>query len=185
MGEGLDPRGDVRVASLPSRLLRPPPPYFSPPLLYNSPFFPSSTLPSPSHFSYLLPSSPQVSGRFPAEPSTHPASEAVYPAFASFCGAGRRPAAACAAPWCTSARLAAPRTASARARMILPRAASAPLLFGPLTRPLAARSPGHLCSFSPEVSPARPAASRHRSRRLATAPRAPGRGCACGGPGEA
>ncbi|KAM5268842.1 transcription factor HES-3 isoform 2-T2 [Hipposideros larvatus] len=127
----------------------------------------------------------QGSGRSPAEPSTRRASAAVCRALTSFCGAERRAAAACAAPWRTNAWSAAPWTASAPARRRPRGAAPAPRVFGPRIRPPANRGPRHPGSSSPEVFPARPPASRHRRRLLARAPRAPGRRCACGDPGEA
>lgn len=91
---------------------------------------------------------------------------------------------ACAAPWRTSAQVAAPWTALGRARRHQRRSAPAPLLFGLLFRPPAPRGPRHPGSSSLVVSPARPPASRGRSRRLAAAPRARGRVWAFGGPGE-
>lgn len=191
--EGLDPKGDVRVASSPFPS-SPLPLHTSPlpfSLLYNCPFLlPSSTLPSPPHFSGLLPSS-QGSGRSPAEPSTRRASAAVCPALANFCGAERRAVAGCAAPWCTNARLTAPWTASAPARRRPRCAAPVSPSFGPLFWPPEAHGPRHLGSSSPEVSRspevplACPSASQHLSQCLATAPRALDQGCACGDPGEA
>lgn len=183
--------GDVRVASpsFPSILL-PFPSTLVPSLslLYNSVFLPSSTLRSHPHFSLPLPPplpSPQDSGRSPAEPSTRRASAAVCRALTSFCGSERTVAAACAAPCCTNARLAAPWTASAPAWRRPRGAAPAPQSFGPLIRPPENRDPRHPGSSSPEVSLVRPLASRHRRWRLARAPRAPGRRSACGDPGEA
>lgn len=91
---------------------------------------------------------------------------------------------ACAAPWRTNAQVAAPWTAPSRAGRRPSRSAPAPPPFGPLLRPPAARGPRHPGSSSLEVFPARPPASRGRSRHLAAAPRAPGRVWAFGGPGE-
>lgn len=186
-GRRSGPRGDVRVASpsFPSRSTRLPPFLFSTTLLFSSPLLHSAPLHvspvrSPPPFPSL-----QGSGRSPAQPSTRRASAAFCRALTSFCGAERRAAAACAAPWRTNAWLAAPWTASAPARRRPRRAAPAPRWFGPLSRPPANRGPRHPGSSSPEVFPARPPASRHRRRLLARAPRAPGRRCACGDPGEA
>lgn len=172
--EGLD----VQVASPPS------------PSLPSSLPFPSTLLPSLSpsslqlSLSLLLFPSPQGSGPSAAAPSTRRASAAVCRALASFGGA-ERAAAGCAARWCPSARWAAPRTAPVPARRRPRAVALAPPPFGPLIREPAARGARHPGSSSLAVSPARPPTSRHRSRRLVTAPRARGRGCACGGPGKA
>lgn len=169
----------------------PSPSRFSPPFLFSTTLLFSSPLPlsvpiyiSPFRSPPPLPS-PQDSGWSPAEPSTRRASAAVYRALTSFCGSERRVAAACAAPCCTNARLAAPWTASVPSRRRPCGAAPAPQWFGPLIRPPANRDPRHPGSSSPEVSLARPLASRHRRWRLARAPRAPGRRSACGDPGEA
>lgn len=165
----------------------PSPPCHASALLFplpTSPFLlPSPILLCPSHFSRPLPS-PQGSGRYPSELSSRRASAAVCPALVSFCGAEKRAAAACAAPWRTSAQVAAPWTAPARAGRRPSRSAPAPPPFGPLLRPPAARGPRHPGSSSLEVFPARPPASRGRSRHLAAAPRARGRVWAFGGLGE-
>lgn len=194
-GCGVAIRGEEGLA--PAAFMLPPlppplsPQHFSPPflcLLYNSPFFfPSSTLPYPPHFSRPLPS-PQSSGPSQAEPSTRRASAAACPELGSFCGAEKRVAAAavaCAAPWRSRKRAAAPRTAPLPAPRRSRGAAPAARQSGCLIRPPTARGPHRPGFSSPPLSPSRSPGSRPRSRRLATAPRALGPGCACGGPGEA
>ena len=121
VGEGLDPWGDLLVVSPPFSSL---PFTLLPSLSLSSPLL-SSIRPSFPHFSRPLPF-PQGSGRSPAEPSTRRASAAVCQASANFSGAARRAAAARAAPWCTSARVAAPWTAPAPGPRRLRRAAPAP-----------------------------------------------------------
>lgn len=145
---------------------------------------PAPILPSPPHFCRLLPT-PQDSGQSPAEPNTHRVSAAACRALASSCGAERRAAAAHAAPWCPSARAAAPWTAPIPARRLPERAASALPPSGPRFRSPAARGLRHPGSSSLKGSPVRPPATRRCSQHLAVVQRARERSSACGGPGEA
>lgn len=130
----------------------------------------------------LLPSFLQDSGQYPVGWTTRPDSEAACRAPARGFGP-ERTTAACAAPCCSSAGQAAPRTAPTHRRPLFSAPASRPS--GPLVPLQVAPNPRSPRSLPLEVSLSPPLAFWHRHLHQTARPRIRDPDFACGGPGEA